>query len=218
DERVQTQMDVLRKAYEPAKIWFELTNVTRHNNKEWFDKTIDGDNDAELEMKEALAPHDRPDILDVYSVALATDLGYAAFPGSFVDGTKIRKGRDGVVMNFGEFPNSTVNPFTLGNTLIHEVGHWAGLLHTFTVTPGRCDGPGDFVKDTPTQGYASHFAMDPSLGTCVAADSCPNLPGVDPISNYMDYSPDHCQDHFSPGQIQRMRDILSLYRDLEPEN
>ena len=31
------------------------------------------------------------------------------------------------------FPNGPYNGYNLGNTVVHEVGHWMGLLHTFEV-------------------------------------------------------------------------------------
>ena len=33
------------------------------------------------------------------------------------------------------FPNGPYNGYNLGNTVVHEVGHWMGLLHTFEVKP-----------------------------------------------------------------------------------
>jgi hypothetical protein len=34
------------------------------------------------------------------------------------------------------FPNGPYNGYNLGNTVVHEVGHWMGLLHTFEVRLG----------------------------------------------------------------------------------
>jgi hypothetical protein len=52
---------------------------------------------------------------------------------------------------------------------VHEVGHWLGLLHTFT---GGCDDPsGDFVDDTPAQ-------FNETSGCPDIRDSCPGVPGL----------------------------------------
>jgi len=43
-------------------------------------------------------------------------------------------------------------------------------------------------------------------------DSCPDLPGLDPIHNYMDYSYDTCYTMFTAGQTSRMQTMFSAYR------
>jgi hypothetical protein len=40
-------------------------------------------------------------------------------------------------------------------------------------------------------------------------DSCPSA-GMDPVNNYMDYTPDACMDEFTTGQIERMRDMITV--------
>ena len=36
--------------------------------------------------------------------------------------------------------------------------------------------------------------------------------GLDPVTNFMDYTDDSCMDRFSPGQITRMDALTQKYR------
>ena len=112
---------------------------------------------------------------------------------------------DGVVVFYRSLPGGGLFPYHLGDTLIHEVGHWLNLPHTFT---NGCKSPGDFVDDTP-------FEREPAFACPIGRDTCkgPGYDGVDPVRNYMDYSDDSCMDHFTAGQIERMLASYDLYRD-----
>ncbi|MCJ1413646.1 hypothetical protein MMC19_007768, partial [Ptychographa xylographoides] len=90
---------------------------------------------------------------------------------------------DGCNVLAGSMPGGGVPGYAQGKTAVHEVGHWLGLLHTFQDGSCVAGDAGDFIADTPQQGTAS-------AGCPVGKDSCPGLPGVDAVHNFMDYSDD----------------------------
>ncbi|TFK25276.1 hypothetical protein FA15DRAFT_755929 [Coprinopsis marcescibilis] len=239
--RIEAQFEMMQEAFAPARIEWKLTNITRTINETWWERMGEGlieedpddlleVNPIERQMKETLGSGN-PAILEVFIVQLLQGPGLGgyvrALPARFSDSPEHELERDqidGVVLNWNALPfnpNPQIRQVFQGKTLIHEVGHWMGLLHTFghvSEGPGSCEGPGDYIDDTPVQAYATHDDLRStatSIEDCVAQDSCPGLPGLDPVLNYMDYTPDVCRTEFTPGQIWKMRMMLDMYRNIK---
>ncbi|EAU90085.2 metalloprotease [Coprinopsis cinerea okayama7 len=198
DSQLDSQLDVLNKAYAPAALSFRLANVTRTTNADWF-RGAGPNNIQQADMKAALGVR-RPDALNVYSVATTGLLGYATFPGDY----ERKPEDDGIVILYSSVPGGVFAPFNLGHTATHEIGHWVGLYHTFQ---GGCPPPGDYVDDTPPE-------SSPTYGCPASRDSCVDSEGVDSIHNYMNYADDVCMNNFTQGQIDRLRAQIATYRGI----
>jgi hypothetical protein len=197
---INNQIDVLNASFSGATggvdtgFRFTLTQVNRVVNPAWY--PIIYGSDTERDMKRALRVGG-PETLNIYSGLLSDDLlGWATFP------QRDLKPRDGVVILAESTPGGTAVPYNEGDTGTHEVGHWLNLYHTFQ---GKCGLKGDRVVDTPSEKI-------PQFGCPVGADSCPKREGLDPITNFMDYSEDSCMFAFTQGQAFRMQDAWIAYR------
>ena len=96
--------------------------------------------------------------------------------------------------------------FNKNKVLIHELGHYMGLLHTFEGRP--CSYPNDYVSDTPA---VSNQGLSNESCTTIL-NSCPNKPGIDQKNNYMDYYSMKCKNLFTKGQINRMKRTMRIFR------
>ena len=198
-EMIDAQIQVLNDAFAKAGFSFVLREVTRTTNPQWYSAGI---GDVGDEMKAALHRGDASDLNFYTSNPGDGLLGYATFPSEQVWNPKV----DGVVVRADSLPGGAGAPYNEGDTGTHEVGHWMGLYHTFQ-DPYR---DGDEVDDTPAH---TENAGTPPLGT----DTIPELPGVDPVHNFMNYTDDAWMHEFTPGQEARMQALWDTFRDPERE-
>jgi hypothetical protein len=204
DRMITDQLAVLNAAYGGATggantpFRFALAGVTRTTHATWF-STCDQPA-TESAMKNALRVGGAG-TLNFYTCSPGGGLlGWATFPWSYASAPRL----DGVVVLYSSLPGGSAAPYDLGDTGTHEVGHWLGLYHTFQ---GGCTTSNDLVSDTPAE-------RSPAFGCPTGRDSCANrrYPGLDPITNFMDYTDDACMFQFSAGQSTRADNVHGTYR------
>lgn len=206
---LDAQTDTLNAAFAPYGFSFETRGVDYTDDAAWF--VLEANSAAEEAAKKALVKTPTT-ALNLYTAAMQDDLGYATFPWWLKDSKRM----DGVVVRHDTLPGSSDRKYNLGYTAVHEVGHWLGLFHTFqgydpNLGTGGCN-EGDRVDDTP---FEDRPYWGPDVGDdCPGPgrDTCPNIPGLDPIDNFMDYSVDRCMLGFTLGQQQRMLSSVQGYR------
>jgi hypothetical protein len=196
--QINSQIQVLDAAFADSSFSFTLAGITRTNNATWYASRSGG---AEHAMKKALKTGTDA-TLNVYTTSGGAYLGWAYLP-EITDTAQAYL--DGIVIDWRTLPGVSDEYEGVadeGDTLVHEAGHWLNLEHTFF---GQCNRTGDFVDDTPAQKTAT-------FGCPIGKDTCPASPGLDPVTNYMDYSDDDCMFQFTPGQAQRMQDAWLFWR------
>ena len=186
-------MSVLNNAYAPHSISFSLTNLTTTVSANFSQPNI---NNIFETIMPSLHSGDWS-TLNIYIVPnLMINMGWlgycslpdlAAYPEAGPG--ELPLSRDGCIVDIATLPgvgfstnkssdqadsgvryttNSGMDPEkTLGMTVVHEVGHWFGLLHVFyPENSPSCVGDGDFVSDTPLQKAPStgcRFLSAPSV-------------------------------------------------------
>jgi len=140
-----------------------------------------------------LLGYDRNNYCNIFIAPFSNPLGFAYLPPT----------NYGAYVGTNYFGVTNTGNYDLNRTLVHELGHYCGLLHTFNNTSScgpetNCAGQGDGVCDTP-----------PTTGTVGCTPiSCP----ATLVENFMDYSNDDCMNSFTQGQTLRMLSRLETLR------
>jgi len=215
---IEKQMDILNDAYggnpssynscgfsygniQATPFRFNLQEVHKLTNSLAFDLDSNGSERIRRDLRSGTCG-------DLYIYTGTSEfLGSSSYPSGCAaenDPTELGNKNDGVVINYGTLPEGHINDYNQGDTLVHEVGHWLGLYHTFE---GGC-GTGDAVADTAPE-------RSPAFGCPIGRDTCTEG-GVDPIHNFMDFTDDCCMYSFTEDQTDRMVLHAEMYRNLQP--
>jgi hypothetical protein len=195
----------------PTGVTFVLRKITKNTNESWFHAAPFSR--ADRQMKRRLH-RGKANMLNIYVNRPMSRgqllLGFSIFPWQ----RRANPTLDGVTISDVGLPGGRAVGYNLGDTVIHETGHWLGLLHTFE---GGCADPGDGVADTPAEAVPSFRCDD--VNTCdtpvfpdPANPAGPPIDLPDPIHNFMNYSYDACMYQFTPGQNARMIALFVHYR------
>jgi Pregnancy-associated plasma protein-A len=165
-----------------------------------------------MSVKDGGVPINRPEkYLNIYIVPSNSDeaLGYASDP--LVHGDM---DFDAVVITQKAFGGHLANSPSMGKSLVHEVGHYLGLEHTFGHQPTHEDQPDydpnhcgdDGIEDTPP---TSENIGNPSYPLY---KTCGGISRSVMFMNYMDYCKDPTMSMFTKGQRLQMRFFAQVAR------
>ncbi len=204
DANLNASIDRLNNVWEPAGISFEFCERRNLDNHQ-FNNYIELQDDPDM-----VAMYYEPNIINVFITSTINLIefgnvnGYSSFPGGpdIIHVTKASMSGPG----FG--------------TLIHEMGHFFGLFHTFETSLGEelvdgsnCASSGDLICDTeanPTDESDDFDSPDCNYIGNPATDAMGNF-YVPPSKNFMSYSPCRCE--FTKQQYNRMVEQYLQFRN-----
>ena len=240
---LETVLDLNAK-FNSAKFRFVLVGIYRKNLQDfpWYQEyiTVPSTSNALPSMKGGTGMSKVFDIANAVGIDPPTTLNVYVLPRTFsVQGwsfippfgvTSINskpKNPDGVWVRSATFAQSSApgapKPYNRNATLIHEIGHYFGLYHTFQGSFScedfglPCESTGDLVCDTPP--VKESTPLQNCAPPC-AQPFDPSKPWADyEFDNHMDYLSGKCRKSFTDGQIARMHLYVSskrldLYREI----
>lgn len=202
--RIDSSIMLLNERFAPICVSFKLCDVRIIDNFQ-YDNTEDENEWTEMEVK-YLAER-RINIFYVQSI-----------PWSEVDDACGMAPVGGITNEADQAHSSILMVKECSiNTLVHEMGHFFGLYHTFETRFGEelvdgsnCETAGDLVCDTPADPYSINTPpenyVDEEQG-CRFIDGSSDANGapyIPHVANIMSYYQDGCLCGFTHGQFTRM--------------
>ena len=189
DENIYEHFEWVNEAFAQHNFVFTVVSIDRTENDEWF---VNWDGQEAWPAMQQLAEEPYY-YLNAYSADLESMgawgysyLGNAYGPSAYQQSINLHYTRVAYGLDTG----------------VHEIGHHLGLDHTFS---GSCSITNDGIDDTPAMDENENNSCNENQ------DSCPELEGLDPVRNYMNYSSDDCRNNFTLGQDDYMGFITTNY-------
>jgi hypothetical protein len=132
-EQIKNQIATLNAAY-AGTFTFTLANATWYSTNSTALFYADSDTSEEASIKRQLRKGTAR-TLNIYTwepkdpSSSSNTLGWATFPWKYNASSSL----DGVVLLHSTINGGSYKGYNLGDTAVHEVGHWAGLYQTFQV-------------------------------------------------------------------------------------
>ncbi|MCB0618576.1 MAG: hypothetical protein KDC41_07665 [Saprospiraceae bacterium] len=176
------------------------TGITRTQTPK---DNIGWSSDVHYDNKDGKDAWDTQHYLNIWVADMGSNAGgRATFPG------EAPPAEDGIVIDprfFGTIGLAADSePYHLGRTTVHEIGHYLNLEHVWGPGAPSCD-VDDFVEDTPnsSKSYLQECPQEIQF-TCGSTDM---------YTNYLYYTDDACMAQFTPGQKNRMLATLYTVRE-----
>lgn len=189
DEELDRYIKRLNRVYRDTNFQFYLQGVQRRQGMKWHNCTIE--NQREWKSRLYIGGSDALNIYICRPFSLRNAdqdvLGHSTWP------TDATKKIDGVTVPHEYYYGRLETIYFL----VHEIGHYLGLLHTFSngcssrerEFEGMLISDGDGVQDTPAHAFPTQLAAGrPTCWQDVELDTCNDTltdidPGQDPVSN-----------------------------------